>query len=57
MGNVQGARRFYVPTFRAFATAEIAGRDALTVDVAESLRDSGRRGASRGLAGIPVITA
>ncbi len=32
-----------------------AGRDALTVDVAEFLRESGRRRASRGLAGIPVV--
>lgn len=34
-----------------------AGSDALTLDVAEFLRDSRRRGASPGLAGIPVVAA
>jgi lipoyl synthase len=33
------------------------GREALTVDVAEFLRDSRRQRASRGLAGIPVVAA
>lgn len=34
-----------------------AGRDALTVDVEEFLRDSGRRRGARALAGIPVVVA
>ncbi len=34
-----------------------AGRDALTVDIAEFLRASGRRSVARGLVGIPVVAA
>ena len=37
--------------------ASDAGRDALTLDVDEFLRDSARRRGSRGLAGIPVVAA